>query len=167
MNVLVSACLLGVKCRYDGSGGEHAEWIEAYPKIHLIPVCPEQLGGLKTPRCPAECVKRKGTVHVVTQEGEDVTAAYEKGAAESLRLARLYHCEAAILKERSPSCGSGEIYDGTFTHTRILGDGVTAKCLKEAQIPVYGESAAAEVLERLSRDGADKKKKVKEKIDRK
>lgn len=146
MNVLVSACLLGVKCRYDGSGGRNEDWIDAYPDVHFIPVCPEQLGGLKTPRCPAECIKKGEETCVITQDGENVTDAYERGAQESLRLAKLYHCEMAILKERSPSCGSGEIYDGTFTHTRILGDGVAAKRLKEAGILVYGESRAAEVL---------------------
>lgn len=136
MRILISACLLGTCCRYDG-GGNRQEWAEELGRRYeLVPVCPEQLGGLATPRPPAE---RLGD-RVVTNAGGDVTDAYEKGAAEALALAKLLNCQAAVLKERSPSCGRGAIYDGTFSHTQVPGDGVTAQRLLEAGIPVYGES---------------------------
>ena len=104
----------------------------------LIPVCGEILGGLPTPRVSAE---RQGE-RVVTADGRDVTAAYRRGAEEVLRLAERYGCKAAILKERSPSCGSGRIYDGTFTGTLTDGWGVTAELLRDHGICVIGESEA-------------------------
>ena len=142
MRILISACLLGCRCRYDGAS-KPQPWIAALAERHtLVPVCPEQLGGLSTPRPPAE---RCG-VRVVTREGGDVTAQYRRGAEEALRLCRLLGCEAALLKERSPSCGSGMVYDGTFTGTLTAGDGVTAELLRAQGIPVYGESRAEELL---------------------
>lgn len=142
MNILISACLLGVKCRYDGAGKAYP-LVEELAKRHtLIPVCPEQLGGLPTPRTPAE---RQGE-QVVTKSGADVTEQYRRGAEEALRLCRLFSCKAAVLKERSPSCGSGEIYDGTFSGTLTAGDGVTAQLLAENGIAVYGESQIEELL---------------------
>ena len=136
MKILISACLLGVRCRYDGAGKPHPDVEELAKKHTLIPVCPEQLGGLATPRPPAE---RQGDL-VVTACGADVTEQYRCGAEETLRLARFFGCEAAVLKERSPSCGSGQVYDGTFSATLTAGDGVTAALLKENGIAVYGES---------------------------
>ena len=106
-----------------------------------MPVCPEQLGGLPTPRPPAE---RQGE-RVVTQTG-DVTEQYRQGAEEALRLCKLLGCQAAVLKERSPSCGHGQIYDGTFSGTLTAGDGVTAALLTAHGIPVYGESRIEELL---------------------
>jgi len=147
MNILVSACLLGVECRYDGRGVLMSQAEELLSRHHLIPVCPEIMGGLATPRTPAERVGAE----VITRDGEDVTAAYEKGAGEVLKLAQLYGCQAAILKERSPSCGSGQVYDGTFTGTLMQGDGVCAACLKEHGIRVYGESQVGRLLEDLER----------------
>lgn len=142
MRILISACLLGTCCRYDG-GGNKQEWAEELGRRYeLVPVCPEQLGGLATPRPPAE---RLGD-RVVTNAGSDVTDAYEKGAAEALALARLLNCQAAVLKERSPSCGRGAIYDGTFSHTQVPGNGVTAQRLLEAGIPAYGESQVRQAL---------------------
>ena len=136
MKILISACLLGVHCRYDGASKAYPN-LEKLAKRHmLVPVCPEQLGGLATPRIPSE---RQGD-RVRTREGADVTEVYRRGAEEALRLARTLGCEAAVLKERSPSCGCGEIYDGTFTGTLTAGDGVTAELLKAHGIPVYGES---------------------------
>ena len=108
----------------------------------LVPACPEQLGGLATPRPPAE---RRGD-RVVTKTGADVTEAYRRGAEETLRLCRLLGCEAAVLKERSPSCGCGAIYDGTFTGTVVPGDGLTAELLLAAGIEVLGETRIAELL---------------------
>lgn len=105
-------------------------------EITFIPVCPEILGGLPTPRLPAE---RRGD-RVVRRDGTDVTAEYSRGAAETLQLARLYHCTAAVLKERSPSCGRGKIHDGSFGGILTDGNGVTAQLLLDSGIAVYGES---------------------------
>ena len=142
MRLLISACLLGCRCRYDGAS-KPQPWIAALAERHtLVPVCPEQMGGLATPRPPAE---RQGD-RVVTKEGADVTAQYRRGAEEALRLCRLFHCQAALLKERSPSCGCGSVYDGTFTGVLTAGDGVTAELLRAEGVPVYGESRAEELL---------------------
>ena len=147
MNILVSACLLGVNCRYNGKG-ELAPGIEALmERCHLVPVCPEIMGGLATTRTPAE---RSGD-RVITRDGGDVTDAYERGAREAVRLAKLYGCRYAILKERSPSCGSGAIYDGTFSKALIPGDGVAAARLKEEGVAVYGESSIGQRLSDMER----------------
>ena len=143
MNILVSACLLGVNCRYSGKGELCQELQKLMKEHHLIPVCPEQLGGLPTPRPPAE---RRGD-RVVTRAGGDVTAQYRRGAEEAWKLCRLLDCQAAVLKERSPSCGSGEIYDGTFTGTRVPGDGVTAETLRAQGIRILGETQIEQLLE--------------------
>ncbi len=135
-NILISACLLGVQCRYDGESKLIMQTVALMERYHLVPVCPEQLGGLPTPREPSE---RQGEA-VVMKNGTDVTAQYRRGAEQALHLARLYGCKAAVLKERSPSCGSGNIYDGTFSGCLTPGDGVTAALLKENGITVYGES---------------------------
>ena len=138
MKILVSACLLGVRCRYDGKSKPHPAVERLMEQHTLIPVCGEILGGLPTPRVSAE---RQGE-RVVTADGRDVTAAYRRGAEEVLRLAERYGCKAAILKERNPSCGSGRIYDGTFTGTLTDGWGVTAELLRDHGICVIGESEA-------------------------
>lgn len=142
MRILISACLLGVACRYDGASKPHPKVTALAERHELIPICPEQLGGLPTPRPPAE---RQGDA-VRTREA-DVTVQYRRGAQEALKLYRLTGCEAAILKERSPSCGSGRIYDGTFSGTLRPGDGVTAELLRFHDIPVYGESDIDRFLE--------------------
>ena len=144
MKILISACLLGARCRYDGASKEHPEVLKLAERHTLVPVCPEQLGGLPTPRTPSE---RQGDA-VCTRDGTNVTEAYRRGAEEALRLCRMLGCQAAVLKERSPSCGCGEIYDGTFTGTLITGDGVTAELLKANGIPVYGESQVNVLLKR-------------------
>ncbi len=138
MKILVSACLLGVRCRYDGKSKPHPAVERLMEQHTLIPVCGEIFGGLPTPRVSAE---RQGA-RVVTADGCDVTAAYRRGAEEVLRLAERYGCKAAILKERSPACGSGRIYDGTFTGTLTDGWGVTAELLRDHGICVIGESEA-------------------------
>lgn len=143
MNILVSACLLGVPCRYDGRSVPCGAIVEAAQRgVHLIPFCPEIYGGLPTPRTPAERVGES----VVNRDGVDVTAQYRSGAEEALRLCRMFHCAHAILKEKSPSCGSGRVYDGTFTDTLTDGDGVTAALLKANGIEVIGETQAAAFL---------------------
>ena len=134
--MLISACLMGAACRYDGKRKPIAHLDALMNRYHLIPVCPEQLGGLATPRTPAERVGDQ----VLAADGTDVTAAYTAGAEEILRLAKLYGCSKALLKERSPSCGHGEIYDGTFSRALTAGSGVAAQLLAENGIAVYGES---------------------------
>ena len=141
MRILVSACLLGLACRYDGASKPREEVLVLKERHELIPVCPEQLGGLPTPRVPAE---RQGE-RVVTREGGDVTAQYRKGAEEALQLCRLFDCDCAVLKERSPSCGCRGIYDGSFSGNLTEGQGVTAELLTRAGIPVYGESQAGDL----------------------
>ena len=143
MRILVSACLLGVGCRYDGQSNQLPQLEQLMKKHTCIPVCPEIFGGLPTPRVPAE---RQGN-KVITRDGQDVTENFIRGTAEVLRLADLYHCKAALLKERSPSCGSGQIYDGTFTKTLVEGDGLTAQMLKKKGITVYGESQIQELVD--------------------
>lgn len=144
MKLLVSACLLGIACKYSGGDNLCPELLEQLRRAGhtLIPVCPEIYGGLSTPRPPAE--RRQD--RVVTEAGADVTAQYRKGAEAALRLYRLCGCEAALLKAKSPRCGSGSIYDGTFSHTKIAGDGVTAELLKSNGIPVYTEEDCAPLL---------------------
>ena len=136
MRMLVSACLLGFKCRYDGKSCGKENVTALMEKHELIPFCPEIYGGLTTPRDPAEI---RGD-RVVNSKGRDVTAEYTKGAEEALRMAKLYGCDTALLKEKSPSCGSGKIYDGTFTGTLTDGWGIAARLLKEKGIRVLGES---------------------------
>lgn len=146
--VVVSQCLLGIPCRYDGKCAVHEAARDAACARGWIPVCPEILGGLATPRTPAE---RQGE-RVVTRDGQDVTAAYRRGAEQALRIAKLYGAKYALLKERSPSCGAGMIYDGTFSGTRIPGDGVTAALLRQNGLSVYGESRIEELIEQLKWD---------------
>ena len=134
--LLISACLLGIPCRYDGKSKPLAAISRLREKYELIPVCPEQLGGLPTPRTPSE----RSRDCVVMADGTDVTAQYQKGAHAALDLCLHEGCVAAVLKERSPSCGSGEIYDGTFSRTLVAGDGMTAELLKKNGIKVCGES---------------------------
>ena len=137
MRILVSACLLGLCCRYDGKSKANERVLRLAEKHELIPVCPEQLGGLPTPRPPAEI--RDG--RVINCLGQDVTAQYEKGAAETLRLYGLLHCDCALLKARSPSCGSETVYDGSFSGTLIPGRGIAAKALSQQNIPVLSEES--------------------------
>lgn len=136
MNILISGCLLGLKCRYDGKEKKLPEIEKLIESYNLIPVCPEQLGGLPTPRIPAERVKAR----IITQVGVDVTKEYQIGAEEALKIAKLYNCKKAILKEKSPSCGCRKIYDGTFSRNLIVGNGVTADLLLKNGIEVFGES---------------------------
>lgn len=138
MRILISACLLGVKCRYDGGGKPCPAALALAGTHELIPVCPEQLGGLPTPRVPSEI--RDG--QVIRRDGVSVDEAYRRGAAEAARLAKLFSCELAVLKARSPSCGC--IYDGSFTGTLIPGDGVTAALLKQQGLQVITEEELAD-----------------------
>ena len=136
---LISACLLGAECKYSGGSNALPEDTLAAlkEKYELIPVCPECCGGLTTPRAPSE---RRGD-KVVSKTGADVTEQFQKGAQTALHLAEMFGARLAIFKENSPSCGSGTIYDGTFTGTLTQGDGVTAELLKKHGITVVGEIA--------------------------
>lgn len=132
---IVSACLVGVPCRWNATAKEHDAIRVLVNEGKAIPVCPEQLGGLSTPRIPAEQVGDR----VITQEGVDITDAYMRGALEALQVARLHGCTEAILKARSPACGCGQIYDGTFSQTLTEGDGVFTRLLKMHDIRVITE----------------------------
>ena len=135
-NILVSACLLGIGCRYDGKHKANPDVLALRERYNLIPVCPEIYGGLSTPRIPSERVGDK----VMMKDGRDVTENYQRGAHEAIELCRIYGIRTAILKERSPSCGRGEIYDGSFTGALTARDGVTAELLIREGIRVLGES---------------------------
>jgi uncharacterized protein YbbK (DUF523 family) len=133
---VVSACLLGVRCNHRGEASP-SDAVAALASTHrLFPICPETVGGLPTPRVAAE-LQPDG--RVVDADGDDVTVAYERGAAATARLAATIGAEQAVLKARSPSCGCHEVYDGSFTRTRVPGEGVTARALREAGVVVLSE----------------------------
>ena len=130
--LLVSACLLGEDCKYSG-GNNYSSAVDALrERFELVPVCPEQLGGLPTPRVPSERVGDR----VLTRDGADVTDAFRLGAEKALEAALSQGITRAVLQERSPSCGCGAVYDGTFSGTLVPGQGVTAQMLREHGIAV-------------------------------
>ena len=133
--ILVSACLLGVNCKYSDGNNYNEKVIDYIKDYEVIPVCPELMGGLSTPRPPSEIVGDK----VMNNIGVDVTNEYTKGAEETLKLAKLFNVKKALLKAKSPSCGKGKIYDGTFSGVLTEGNGVTAKLLKDNGIEVISE----------------------------
>ena len=130
--ILVSGCLLGLNCKYDGGNNYKEEIDEFWKDYDVIPICPEIMGGLPTPRVSAEKLEDK----VITKDGEDVTKQFRKGAEECLFLAKKYDIKKPLLKYKSPSCGFGKIYDGTFTHTIIDGNGITAELLNDNGIEI-------------------------------
>ena len=134
--ILVSACLLGTPCRYDGKSKPVSDVIALKNKYELIPVCAETLGGLPTPRIGAEIVGDK----VIRADGVDVTLEYCKGAEIVLQIARKNNCKIAILKTKSPSCGKGKVYDGTFTKTLTNKNGILAELLINNGISVFDET---------------------------
>jgi uncharacterized protein YbbK (DUF523 family) len=142
----ISACLLGIKCAWDGQDiYKSGKAIELSNSEMLMPVCPEQLGGLKTPRAPQEIQGGTGEdvldgkCKVLNIDGEDVTQEFINGAEETLKIVKLFHIEEFIGKSRSPSCGCGQIHDGTFSRQLIDGDGVTTALLKRNGIRVITE----------------------------
>lgn len=145
MKILISACLLGASCRYNGESKPLEENVikTLLQKFELVPVCPEIMGGLKTPRNPSEILGGR----VLDSEGGDVSEQFERGARETLRFAKLFGCKAALLKQRSPSCGKGEIYDGTHSKTLTQGDGITARALMREGIEIFGESEICSLLQ--------------------
>ena len=132
MKYIVSACLLGDNCKYNGKNNYCKEIDEFLKDKEYIKVCPECLGGLSIPRVPAEINGNR----VINKEGIDVTKEYLLGAKKTLDICQKNGCTCAILKSRSPSCGCGKVYDGTFTDHLIDGDGITSKLLKEHSIKV-------------------------------
>ena len=142
--LLVSACLLGFDCKYCGGNNALGDKTRRAlrEKWALVPVCPEVSGGLPVPREPSE---RRGT-RVVSRTGRDVTAEFSRGADTACRLCERFGCTAALLKENSPSCGSGRIYDGSFSGTLIAGDGLTAERLRRRGVELLGESEIEELL---------------------
>ncbi len=139
---IVSACLVGVKCSYDGKYKVNDRVMQLVKDGKALPICPEQLGGLSTPRKSAEIIGGsgedvlEGKACVTTEEGVEVTSRFMKGAQESLKLAKLVNAKKAILKSRSPSCGCGKIYDGNFRGELKEGSGVTAALFMREGIEV-------------------------------
>ena len=134
--ILISACLVGDNVKYNGGNSKSPLIDKLLEKYELIPFCPEVEGGLKTPRSPSEIKDGR----VINQEGQDVTMAFERGAELAFNICLFLKIKKVILKERSPSCGSNEIYDGSFSHKVISGMGITARYLKEKGIEVYTEN---------------------------
>ena len=134
--ILISACLVGDNVKYNGGNNLTSKLDALLEKYELIPFCPEVEGGLSTPRSPAERVGER----IVNQDGEDVTDNYLKGAELAFNICLYLKIKKVILKEKSPSCGSKIIYDGSFSHKEIPGIGVTAEYLKEKGIEVYSEN---------------------------
>ncbi|MEZ7197098.1 DUF523 domain-containing protein [Pseudodesulfovibrio karagichevae] len=133
--ILVSACLAGIHCRYNGEVEPFEPVVDLVRRGCAVPFCPEVFGGLPTPRVPCEILGDR----VIDADGADRTAEFRRGAEEGLRLVKLMGCRQAVLKARSPSCGSGEVFDGTFTATRVAGDGLFAQLLKAHGIIVRTE----------------------------
>lgn len=138
---LISACLCGVDCKYDGGNNKNKEVLKLLRKGQAVLVCPEQLGGLETPRDPSEIVEDSKETSVITCDGSVVTEQFLKGAKETLKIAKLMGIKKAILKERSPSCGSSEIYDGKFQKRVIKGKGITTRLLEENGVCVISEES--------------------------
>jgi len=134
--ILVSACLAGINCKYNGSNNYNEEIFKLVKEGKAIPVCPEQLGGLQTPRAPAEIKIINGKKYVINNKKEDVTYNFQKGAEEVLQLAKRMKIKKVILKSRSPSCGIGKIYSGDFNNTLVDGNGILVDLLLENGIEV-------------------------------
>ena len=143
--ILVSMCLLGENCRYDGKNCLNEEVRELAKDHTLIPVCPEQMGGLSTPRSPSEIVSGR----LITREGKDVTEEYERGRQTALDIARLSNVDYVLLKSKSPSCGKGKIYDGSFTGTLTEGNGYTVRLFLENGYRVYSDEEIGKLKEEL------------------
>jgi uncharacterized protein YbbK (DUF523 family) len=140
--ILVSACLIGIDCKYTGDNNRNEDVVEYLKDKEYVVVCPEQLGGLSTPRMPAEIVKGRNKLNkkVVTCKGDDVTENFIRGAYQTLKIAKNFGCTMAIFAERSPSCGVHEVYDGSFSSTKLPGIGVTTALLRESNIKVISDN---------------------------
>lgn len=142
MYILVSSCLLGINCRYSGDSKLCEDITALKDKYNIIPICPEQLGGLSTPRLPAEIKNDR----VINKNGKDVTDSFAKGAQITVEIAKLFGCKYAILKKNSPSCGFGNIYDGSFCGKLIDGNGLTADALSKAGLTILNEDNFGSML---------------------
>jgi uncharacterized protein YbbK (DUF523 family) len=143
--IVISACLVGVKCRYNGQDSENENVVEKFGNQEYVLICPEQMGGLPTPRPAVEIVEGDGEdvldgrARVVTADGEDKTDAMLQGAHHALAVAKQHGATCAVLKSKSPSCGCGRIYDGTFSGNMKAGDGVTAALFRRHGIDILVE----------------------------
>ena len=141
MLYLVSSCLAGVNCRYDGKDNKNKDIVELVRRGQAIPICPEQLGGLPTPRTSCEIVMDEmWNKKVISKDEQDFTKEFIEGAEKTLSIAKIIGVKKAILKAKSPSCGCGLIYDGTFSGKLIKGNGLTAELLIKNGIEVYTEN---------------------------
>lgn len=151
--LIISACLCGIKCKYDGNSNLHPVFQELLRCGRAIPVCPEQLGGMPTPRVPAEICGNgdqvlAGQAHVVNRQGNEVSAFFIEGAEQTLNIAKTVNPSLIILKSRSPSCGVGAIYDGSFSSRLKEGDGVTAALLKKHGYAVVDDETYLREIEK-------------------
>ena len=137
--ILVSACLVGINCKYSGGNNFNQKIFDLVKEGKAIPICPEQLGGLKTPRKPVELKVIDGKRYAIDNEGNDVTENFERGAIEVLKLAKSLNINKAILQPRSPSCGVNFVYDGSFNGNKVKGKGITAEMLNEIGIKTLSE----------------------------
>lgn len=144
--IMISACLVGVRCRYDGNEVPNEDLVELFKQGRAIPICPEVLGGLDIPRASCEMVQGEGQPAVINQKGEDCTAQFLEGARISTEIALAVGVEHAILKSKSPSCGCGKIYDGTFSNRLVDGNGITAESFLANGIKVWNEENYIEWL---------------------
>lgn len=156
MKILVSSCLLGCNCKYNGKNNYNKEVVQFLKNYEAVCVCPEQLGGLSTPRLPSEIHNHR----VIQENGQDVTDYFKLGATLALYIAQKNHCQVAICKTRSPSCGFGEIYDGTFTSKVIDGNGITADLLFKNGIEVFNETNFKKIMEGEEHEQCKKDKKT-------
>ncbi len=156
--ILISACLLGVNCKYNGKNNFKDRISKHLKNKRIIPICPEQLGGLPTPRPSAEIEGGdgqdvlNGKATVINREGKDVTEEFIKGAYEVLKLAKILGTTKAILRSKSPSCGVGKIYNGKFDGTLTEGDGVTAALLKSEGIEVYNDEDSFFIIDKIDKE---------------
>ena len=134
--IIVSACLLGENCKYNGGNNKNDDVLSLSDEFELVPICPECFGGLPIPRVPSEIKNAR----VYSKDGEDLTELFISGAEQALYIAKECNAPCALLKENSPSCGFGMIYDGTFSGKKIKGNGVTAQLLFDNDIQIFGES---------------------------
>ena len=144
--IMASACLCGINCKYSGSHNADPFFVDLLSRQMALPFCPEQLGGLPTPRAACEIMGGDGAAvltggaQVVSRDGCDRSAEFIRGAREALKIARIAGIEIAVMKSLSPSCGVGRIYDGSFSHSVVPGDGVTTALFRENGIAVYHEN---------------------------
>lgn len=138
--IIISSCLCGINCKYNGENNFNKKLLEMVNNGEATPVCPEQLGGLKTPRVPAEITKdENGNIKVITKDGKDVTEEYNLGAKRALEIAKILGAKKAIMQRRSPSCGYKKIYDGSFSKNLVDGNGITVDLFLKNGIEVVSD----------------------------